>query len=92
MSLNYFAVRLGRGPKHFGLEGFNILDPIAHLVAKFDKYRTAFLGPLAFQRRLTDLPTFGQLSLGNASFGSHVHPLAGFVKTAMKALFAGKAK
>ena len=86
------AIDLGRSPERHFLEGFNVLNPIAHLVAKFEEQRPNRFSPPAFQRRLADSPALGQLGLGHASIGLHVGPFAGFVRTAMKALFAGKAK
>ena len=86
------VIDLGRSPERHFLKGFNVLNPIAHLVAEFEENRsTRFCSP-AFQSRLTDSPALGEFGLGHASFGHHGRPFAGFVRTAMKALFAGKAK
>ena len=86
------AVGFGRAAQRDFLESFNILNPVAHLVAKLQKYRAIRFGAPAFQRRLADSPALGQLGLGHASFGLHGRPSTGVVGTAMKALFAGKAK
>lgn len=86
------AIDLGRSPERHFLESFNILNPVPHLVAEFEEHRAKRLRPPAFQRRLADSPALGQLGLGHASFGLHVGPSAGFVRTAMKALFADEAK
>ena len=86
------AIDLGRSPERYFLKGFNVLNPVAHLVTEFEEHRAKRLRPPAFQRRLADSPTLGQFGLGHASFGRHGHLSVGVVRTAMKALFAGKAK
>lgn len=86
------SIYLGRSPKRDLLKRFDILHPVAHLIAQLEEQRPGRFGAPAFQRGLTDSPALGQLGLGHASFGHHVRPFAGFVGTAMKALFAGKAK
>ena len=87
-----FPIGLG-GPAQRGfLKRFDILQPVANLVAQLEEQRTARFGSPALQSRLTQPPALSQLGLGHASFGLHVLPSAGFVRTAMKALFAGKAK
>lgn len=83
---------LGRSPQCDFLEGFNILKSVPHLVAEFEKHRATRFRPPAFQSRLADSPALGQFGLGHASFGSHERLSTGVVRTAMKALFAGKAK
>ena len=81
------------GPAQRGfLKRFDILQPVAHLVAQLEEPRSARFGAPALQGRLTDSPALSQLGLGHASFGLHVGPSAGFVRTAMKALFADEAK
>lgn len=92
MALNQATVRLGRLPKHISLEGFDIADSIAYLVAQLEKQRTARFGTPAFQSGFTDPPAFGQFSLGHASFSRHMRPSIEVVGIAMKALFAGEAK
>ena len=87
-----FRIGLGRPAQRGLFEGFDILQPVAHLVAQLEEQRTARFGSLAFQGRLTDPPALSQLGLGHASFSLHVSPSAGFVRTAMKALFADEAK
>ena len=74
------------------LKRFDILQPVAHLVAQLEEQWTARFGSPALQSRLTQPPALSQLGLGHASFGLHVRPSAGFVRTAMKALFAQEAK
>ena len=74
------------------LKGFDILQPVAHLVAKLEEQRPSRFSPPAFKRRLADSPALGQLGLCHASFGHHGSPLTGVLGTTMKALFAGKAK
>ena len=86
------AVRLGRFAKHFRLKGFNITKAIPDLGAKFEKYRSARFSSPAFQCRFADPPALGQLGLDHASFGLDVRHSAGVFRTAIKALFAGKAK
>lgn len=91
-SLIDFRIGLG-GPAQRGLlKRFDILQPVAHLVAQLEEKRTARFGSPALQSRLTQPPALGQLGLGHASFGLHVRPSAGFVRAAMKALFADEAK
>ena len=80
------AFRLGRFAKHFRLKGFNITKAIPDLGAKFEKKWTTCFGAPALQRRLTDLPAFGQLGLGHASSVHVSHLFAGVVRTPMKAL------
>jgi hypothetical protein len=87
-----FRIGLGRSSQRSFLKRFHILQPVAHLVAKLEEQRTARFGSPALQGRLTDSPALSQLGLCHASFGFHERPSAGFVRTAMKALFAGKAK
>lgn len=86
------AIDLRRAPERHFLKGFNVLNPVAHLIAEFEEQRPSRFSSPAFQSRLTDSPPLGQLGLGHASFGRHVRPSTGVVGTAMKALFAGKAK
>jgi hypothetical protein len=86
------AIDLRRAPECHFLEGLNILNPVAHLVAKLQKYRSIRFGAPWFQRGLANPPAFGQFGLGHASFDRHVHPSTGVVRTAMKALYAGKGK
>jgi hypothetical protein len=86
------SVRLGRFAKHFRLKGFNIMKAVPDLSAKFEKYWSARFSPPALQSRLTEPPPLSQLGLGHASFGLHVRHSAGVFRTAIKALFAGKAK
>jgi len=74
------------------LKRFDILQPVAHLVAKLKEQWPRRFGTPALQGRLTEPPALSQLGLCYASFGFHVRPSVGFVRTAMKALFAGKAK
>jgi hypothetical protein len=91
-SLIDFRIGLG-GPAQRGfLKRFDILQPIAHLVAQLKEHRAARFRSPALQSRLTQPPALGQLGLGHASFGLHVRPSAGFVRSAMKALFAQEAK
>jgi len=91
-SLIDFRIGLG-GPAQRGfLKRFDILQPIAHLVAQLKEHRAARLRSPALQSRLTQPPALGQLGLSRASFGLHVRPSVGFVRTAMKALFAEEAK
>lgn len=86
------SIDLGRSPKRDLLKRFDILHPVAYLIAQLEKQRPGRFGAPAFQRGLTDSPALSQLGLGHASFGHHVRPFAGFFGTEMKALFAGKAK
>ena len=86
------SVRLGRFTKHFRLKGFHITNSVPDLGAKLQKYRSARFGSPALQRRLTDLPALGRLGLGHASFVHALHPLAGVVRTPMKALEAEEVK
>ena len=86
------SVRLGRFTKHFRLKSFNVTNAVPDLGAKFEKHRTARFGSPALQRRLTDLPAFGQLGLGHASSVHVLHPFAGVVRTPMKALEAEEVK
>jgi hypothetical protein len=88
----YSAVEFGRGPKHLGLEGLHIKNAIPHLIAQLEKQRAAGFGSPAFQCGLTDLPAFGKFSLGHASSFHSLHPSAGVVRTAMKALFVVQVK
>lgn len=91
-SLIDFHLGLG-GPAQRGfLKRFDILQPVAHLVAQFEEQRTARFGAPAFQGRLTQPPALSQLGLGHASFGLHVRPSASVVRTAMKALFTQEDK
>ena len=87
-------LRIGLGgPAQRGLlKRFDILQPIAHLVAQLEEQRTARFGSPALQSRLTQPPALSQLGLSHASFGLHVRPSAGVVRTVMKALFAEEAK
>lgn len=87
-----FRIRLGRSSQRSFLKRFDILQPVPHLVAQLEEQRTARFGSPALQSRLTQPPPLSQLGLGHASFGFHVRPSVGVVRTAMKALFAGKAK
>ena len=87
-----FHIGLGRPAQRGFLKRFDILQPVAHLVAQLEEKRTARFGSPALQSRLTDPPALSQFGLGHASFGLHVRPSAGFVRTAMKALFAEEAK
>jgi hypothetical protein len=81
-SLIDFRIGLG-GPAQRGfLKRFDILQPIAHLVAHLKEQRTAGFGS----------PALSQLGLGHASFGLHVRTSASVVRTAMTALFAEEAK
>ena len=91
-TLGGFLIGLGRPAQRGLLKRFDILQPIAHLVAQLEEQRAARFGSPALQSLLTQPPALGQLGLGHASFGFHVRPSAGFVRTAMKALFAKKAK
>ncbi len=91
-SLIDFHIGLGGLAQRGFLKRFDILQPVAHLVAQLEEYRAARLRSPALQSRLTQPPALGQLGLGHASFGLHVRPSAGFVRTAMKALFAHEAK
>lgn len=86
------AIDLRRAPERHFLEGFNVLNPVAHLVAEFEEQRPSRFSPPSFQSGLADSPALSQFGFGHASFGLHVGPSAGFFRTAMKALFAGKAK
>jgi hypothetical protein len=86
------AIDLGRAPECHFLKGFNVLNPIAHLVADFEEQRPGRFSPPALQSRLANPPAFGQLGLGHASSVHSLHLSAGVVGTVMKALFAGKAK
>ena len=91
-SLIDFHIGLG-GPAQRGfLKRFDILQPVAHLVAQLEEQRTARFGAPAFQSRFTQPPALSQLGLGHASFGLHVRPSASVVRTAMKALFAQEDK
>lgn len=91
-SLIDFHIGLG-GPAQRGfLKRFDILQPVAHLVAQLEEQRTARFGAPAFQGRLTQPPALSQLGLGHASFGLHVRPSASVVRTAMKALFTQEDK
>ena len=87
-----FRIGLGRPAQRGFLKRFDILQPIAYLVAQLKEQRTARFGSPALQSRLTQPPALSQLGLGYASFGLHVRPSAGFFRTAMKALFAEEAK
>ena len=90
--LNYASVRLGRFTKDLRFEGFNVTNAVPDLGAKFEKHWSARFGSPAFQCRFTDLPAFGQFGLGHASFVHALHPLAGVVRTPMKALEAEEVK
>lgn len=85
-------IGLGRSAQRGLLKCFDILQPVAHLVAQLEEKRTARFGSPALQSRLTQPPALSQLGLGHASFGLHVRPSAGVVRTVMKALFAEEAK
>ena len=87
-----FRIGLGRPAQRGLLKRFDILQPVAHLVAQLEEKRTARFGSPALQSRLTQPPALSQFGLGHASFGLHVRPSAGFVRAAMKALFAKEAK
>jgi len=87
-----FRIGLGGSAQRSFLKCLYILQPVAHLVAQLEEQRTARFGSPALQSRLAQPPALSQLGLGHASFGLHVRPFAGFVRTAIKALFAGKAK
>ena len=87
-----FRIGLGRSAQRSFLKCLHILQPIAHLVPQLEEQRTTRFGAPAFQGRLTQPPALSQFGLGHASFGLHVRPSAGFVRTAMKALFAEEAK
>lgn len=91
-SLVCIIIGFCRSAQRSFLKRFDILQPVAYLVAQLEEQRSTRFGAPAFQSRLTDPPALSQLGLGHASFGFHVRPFAGFVRTAMKALFAGKAK
>jgi len=87
-----FCIGLG-GPAQRGLlKRFDILQPVAHLVAQLEKQWSARFGSPALQSRLTQPPALSQFGLGHASFGLHVRLSAGIVRTHMKALFAQEAK
>ncbi len=86
------AIDLGRSPQRHFLKGFNILNPVAHLVTELEEQRPSRFSPPSLQSRLANSPALGQFGLGHASFGLHGGPSAGFVRTAMKALFADEAK
>ena len=68
------------------------IDEMAQSIAELEEQRPSRFSPPALQRRLADSPALGQLGLGHASFGRHGRPSTGVVRTAMKALFSGKAK
>ena len=91
-SLVDFRIGLGRSPQRGVFKGFDILQPVAHLVAQLEEQWSARFGSPALQSRLTEPPALSQLGLGHASFGLHVRPSEGVVRTAMEALFADKAK
>ena len=86
------SVRLGRFTKHFGLKSFNVTNAVPDLGAKFEKYGAARFSSPALQCRFADLPAFGQFGLGHASSVHVLHPCAGVVRTAMKALEAEEVK
>ncbi len=90
--LHRIIIDLGCSSECGFLKGFDILQPVAHLVAKLEEQRASRFGTPAFQSRLTDSPALGQFGLGHASLGLHGRAFTGVVGTAMKALFAGKAK
>ncbi len=85
-----FRIGLGRPAQRGFLKRFDIFQPVAHLVAQLEVQRAPRFGSPALQGRFTEPPALSQLGLGHASFGLHVRPSAGFVRTAMKTLFAEK--
>ena len=87
-----FHIGLGGSAQRGLLKRFDILQPVAHLVAQLEEQRATRFGAPALQSRLTQPPALSQLGLGHASFGLHVRPSASVVRAAMKALFAEEAK
>ena len=80
-SLIDFHIGLG-GPAQRGfLKRFDILQPVAHLVAQLEKHGAVRFGAPTFQCGLTDPPAFGQLGLGHASSVHRNHPSVTFVGT-----------
>ena len=73
-----FRIGLGRPAQRGVFKRFDVLQPLAHLVAQLEEQRAARFGTPAFQGRLTDPPALSQLGLGHASFGLHVRPSADF--------------
>ncbi len=90
--LHSIIIGLGRSPQRGFLKRFDILQPVADLVAQLEEQRSARFGSLALQGRLANPPALGKFGLGHASLGRHVRPSAGVVRTAMKALSAEEAK